>query len=193
MFGERLKEIRKKQGYTLEKLAELYNNTYQAGLNKGTLSKYENNKQEPMISVVDNLATILNVPTDYLLGRTNSLISHVSIGGRIKQRRLELNLSLDEVAAKLNKNRATVYRYESDDIKDLPTTVLEPLAKVLNTTPAYLMGWEKNLTKDNAALTVDLWSDTSLLNEVKKLNVLSEENRKTVFDMIDFLYQKEGH
>lgn len=193
MFGERLKEIRKKQGYTLEKLAELYNNTYQAGLNKGTLSKYENNKQEPMISVVDNLATILNVPTDYLLGRTNSLISHVSIGGRIKQRRLELNLSLDEVAAKLNKNRATVYRYENDDIKDLPTTVLEPLAKVLNTTPAYLMGWEKNLTKDNAALTVDLWSDTSLLNEVKKLNVLSEENKKTVFDMIDFLYQKEGH
>lgn len=117
----------------------------------------------------------------------------MTIGERIKQRRLELDLSVDEVASKLNKNRATIYRYESDDIKDLPTTVLEPLAKVLNTTPAYLMGWEENLTKDNAALTVDLWSDTPLLNEVKKLNVLSEENKKTVFDMIDFLYQKEGH
>lgn len=193
MFGERLKEIRKKQGYTLERLAELYNNTYQAGLNKGTLSKYENNKQEPMISVVDNLATILNVPTDYLLGRTNSLISHVTIGGRIKQRRLELGLSVDELATILNKNIATIYRYENEGIEELPTTVVESLAKVLNTTPAYLMGWEENLTKDNATLTVDLWSNTSLLNEVKKLNVLSEENKKTVFDMIDFLYQKEGH
>lgn len=63
------------------------------------------------------------------------------IGERIKQRRVELGLSVDEVAASLNKNRATIYRYESDYIKDLPITVLEPLADVLETTPADLMGW----------------------------------------------------
>ena len=42
----------------------------------------------------------------------------------------------------MNKNRATVYRYESDEIENMPTSVLEPLSKILNTTPAYLMGWE---------------------------------------------------
>lgn len=67
----------------------------------------------------------------------------MTIGQRIKNRRLELNLSVEEIAAKLGKNRATVYRYEKDDIKDLPITVLEPLAKVLETTPADLLGWEK--------------------------------------------------
>lgn len=67
----------------------------------------------------------------------------MTIGQRIKNRRIELNLSVDEVAEKLNKNRATIYRYEKDDIKELPITVLEPLAKVLETTPADLMGWEK--------------------------------------------------
>lgn len=66
----------------------------------------------------------------------------MTIGQRIKNRRIELNLSVDEVAEKLGKNRATVYRYEKDDIKDFPITVLEPLAKVLETTPADLMGWE---------------------------------------------------
>lgn len=67
----------------------------------------------------------------------------MKIGERIKNRRLELGLSVDEVANKLGKNRATIYRYEKDDIKDFPITVLEPLAKVLETTPADLMGWNK--------------------------------------------------
>ncbi len=67
MFSERLKKVRKSKGLTLDTLAEIYNQKYDAGLNKGTLSKYENNKQEPMISVVSNLATILDVSVDYLL------------------------------------------------------------------------------------------------------------------------------
>lgn len=66
----------------------------------------------------------------------------MTIGERIKQRRIELGLSVDELADKLNKNKATIYRYENNDIENFPTTVLEPLAKVLETTPAKLMGWE---------------------------------------------------
>ncbi len=66
----------------------------------------------------------------------------MTIGERIKQRRRELGLSVDELAEKLKKNRATIYRYESNDIENLPTTVLEPLANALNTTPAELMGWK---------------------------------------------------
>lgn len=70
----------------------------------------------------------------------------MTIGDRIKERRKELGLTVDELAERLGKNRATIYRYESNDIEKLPTTVLEPLAKVLNVTPAYLMGWKTNDT-----------------------------------------------
>ncbi|PWJ13919.1 LexA family protein [Ruminococcus flavefaciens] len=70
----------------------------------------------------------------------------MTIGERIKERRKELGLTVDELAERLGKNRATIYRYESNDIEKLPTTVLEPLAKVLNVTPAYLMGWKTNDT-----------------------------------------------
>lgn len=63
------------------------------------------------------------------------------IGERIKQRRLELGYTADVLAKMLNKNRATIYRYENGDIENMPIDVLEPLAKALNTTPAYLMGW----------------------------------------------------
>ena len=64
------------------------------------------------------------------------------IGERIKQRRLELGYTADMLAKMLNKNRATIYRYENGDIENMPIDVLEPLAKALNTTPAYLMGWK---------------------------------------------------
>ena len=70
----------------------------------------------------------------------------LTIGERIKARRKQLGLTVDELSERLGKNRATIYRYESNNIEKLPTTVLEPLAKALNTTPAYLMGWEEDNT-----------------------------------------------
>lgn len=66
----------------------------------------------------------------------------MDVGKRIKERRIELNISVDELAKRLNKNRTTVYRYEKGDIENLPMDILGPLAKALNTTPAYLMGWD---------------------------------------------------
>lgn len=63
------------------------------------------------------------------------------IGERIKKRRIELGMSADELGALINKSRATIYRYENGDVENMPTTVLEPLAEALKTTPAELMGW----------------------------------------------------
>ena len=98
----------------------------------------------------------------------------MTIGQRIKNKRIELGLSVDELAAKLNKNRATIYRYEKDDIKDLPITVLEPLAKVLETTPADLMGWSDSSAP---AATIKLYNvhcdteeESELILSYRKLN-----------------------
>ena len=65
----------------------------------------------------------------------------MTIGDRIKARRVQIGLTVDQVADRIGKNRATVYRYESNDIEKFPLDILPPLAEVLNTTPAYLMGW----------------------------------------------------
>lgn len=72
----------------------------------------------------------------------------MSVGQRIKLRRKELDLTVEEVAAKLGKNKATVYRYESDEIENLPITVIEPLAEILNVSPSYLMGWDEYSLND---------------------------------------------
>ncbi len=106
----------------------------------------------------------------------------MTIGNRIKNRRKEINLSVDEVAEKLNKNRATIYRYESDEIENLPITILEPLAKILNTTPAYLMGWDE--TEDDKITTIaahhdnENWTEEELkeIDEFKKFVLSKRKN-----------------
>lgn len=62
-------------------------------------------------------------------------------GDRIKTRRQELGFSVDDLAERIGKNRATIYRYENGDIENMPVGVIEPLAAALDTTPAYIAGW----------------------------------------------------
>ena len=54
-------------------------------------------------------------------------------------------MSADELGKRLGKDRSTIYRYEKGDIENLPLDVLEPIADALETTPAFLMGWEKKV------------------------------------------------
>lgn len=65
-----------------------------------------------------------------------------TVGDRIRRRRLELGLSVDDLARALGRNRTTIYRYENSYIEDLPSSVLEPLARVLDTTPEALLSWQ---------------------------------------------------
>ena len=73
----------------------------------------------------------------------------MTIGERIKQRRLEIGLSVDQLSDIIGKNRATIYRYESNEIERFPLDILYPLAEALRTSPAYLMGWEETAPPTN--------------------------------------------
>ena len=98
----------------------------------------------------------------------------MSIGNRIKKRRKEMKMSADKLAEKIGKNRATVYRYEKDEIETMPYDVLEPIAEALNVSPAYLMGWEEKEKTETVAAHLD-YSD------------LTEEEQKEVENFIDYI------
>lgn len=78
----------------------------------------------------------------------------MNVGKRIQARRKKLNLSVDDLAKRLGKNRTTIYRYEKGDIENLPLDALKPLAEILETSPAYLMGWEDTPKKKEPS-TID--------------------------------------
>ena len=68
----------------------------------------------------------------------------MNIGERIKERRLELGMTQEELADKVGfKTRASVSRLEGGD-RNIPISKLKKLAEVLDTTIGYLMGMEDN-------------------------------------------------
>lgn len=68
----------------------------------------------------------------------------MTTGQRMKSRRKEIGLSAERVAEILGISPATIYRYEKGDIEKVPGHLLGPIAKALQTTPAYLMGWDSS-------------------------------------------------
>ena len=66
VFGKRLKELRKANGYTIEQFADM------VGISKSTLGYYENDKRMPDIEILARIADTLNVNADYFIGRTNT-------------------------------------------------------------------------------------------------------------------------
>ena len=66
VFGKRLKELRKANGYTIEQFADM------VGISKSTLGYYENDKRMPDIEILARIADTLSVNADYLIGRTNT-------------------------------------------------------------------------------------------------------------------------
>lgn len=75
MFGKRLKELRESHALSMDKLIEMYNERFNAKMNKSTLSRYENNLQEPVYTAVVQLAELFGVSVDYLAGAKSSVFS----------------------------------------------------------------------------------------------------------------------
>lgn len=63
-FGSRMRTVRRQADLTLEQLAEKLQTT------KATLSRYENNKRYPDINILKEIARVLDVDVNYLLGVT---------------------------------------------------------------------------------------------------------------------------
>lgn len=113
----------------------------------------------------------------------------MTVGQRIKARREECGLSVIDLAERLGKARSTIYRYEGDEIQDMPITVLEPLAEALSTTPAYLMGWSDDPHDYGSMDFSDLDPEVvrELGNDPEKLyayrKALAADQERTSFEM----------
>lgn len=64
---------------------------------------------------------------------------------RIKERRLKLEMSYQDLSNATGISKSTLQRYETGYIKKVPINQIEILAKALHTTPSYLMGWDNTV------------------------------------------------
>lgn len=107
----------------------------------------------------------------------------MNIGQRIKNMRLKNNLTQDELALRINTTKQTIHKYENGIITNIPSSKIEAIANVLNTTPDYLMGW----TEETSHKSSDYEEILALLeampkqkreNAIEYLKFLSNQNDK---------------
>ena len=91
----RLKELRKENGYTQEDIAK------KLGLTKSAYGYYEQGKTVPDAHTLSKLANIFNVSVDYLLGRTD-------IKSDIKNNKLNIDEKEKDVEELLEKTMSQI-------------------------------------------------------------------------------------
>ncbi len=103
---------------------------------------------------------------------------------KIYNLRKEQNKTLEDVAAIVGVGKSTVRKWETGMIANMRRDKIAKLAKALNTTPAYLMGWtEEEESKKNDTITdiiLQLRSDSELLAMTAELCKLTPEQRAAV-------------
>lgn len=125
----------------------------------------------------------------------------MTIGEKIKQKRLELNLSQDELAKKCGyKSRSSINKIEL--ARDLPLNKIEVMAKALDVSPAYLMGWEEKRSQANdaAAVKVKDWMIISSGNKAEAIipddfvleyMMASDSVKKQIKDYAEYIMKKD--
>lgn len=84
----------------------------------------------------------------------------MSIGKQIRKRRKELNMSVDELARRIGKDRSTIYRYENGDIGNMPIDILPPMIEALETTPQELLS-TIIASNENLSRRAEIWFDAT--------------------------------
>lgn len=104
------------------------------------------------------------------------------VGQRIKNRRIELNLSQDELAAKAGISQRQVSRYERGE-SDLTGQVLIQMADALGTSADFLLG-RTNFSDDDFDTTdLDAWE----IEIIRMLRTVDRERRQKIANAVKAL------
>ena len=70
----------------------------------------------------------------------------MSLGSRLRERRQQLGLTLEEVAQAVGVSKSTVQKWESGTIEDMRLAKAAGLAKALKVSPLWIMGISESMT-----------------------------------------------
>lgn len=88
----------------------------------------------------------------------------MSIGSRIREAREAKNVTLETLGAACGTTKQTIYKYENGIVTNIPMDKVECIAKYLNISPAYIMGWENESGETDiglSAIDIAQWIDAS--------------------------------
>lgn len=121
-------------------------------------------------------------------------MQYEDIGQRIKNRRKELGINAADLASRLSLSKATLYRYENGDIKNIKLPVVEAMARQLRANPLWLIGKSDQKEADSMDDEDLLVMIDELIEYAKKTSflkangkTLAEEQRSIVITSLTLL------
>ena len=84
--------------------------------------------------------------------KEETMFTPKQVGERIKERRIELKLSMPELGKRIGVNKSTIQRYEAGGVDPTRTMIINGLAEALLTTPEWLTGLSNDKEYDNYTL-----------------------------------------
>ena len=113
------------------------------------------------------------------------------VADRIKECREELGMSADDLAKIIGKDRATIYRYEKDEIGNFPINVIQAMSVALSVNPAYLMGWsdDKNPPESKEPVTQ---LDDEHAGLIERYDALDQKRKDQLMAFLKFLESGTG-
>lgn len=111
----------------------------------------------------------------------------MTVGERIKEKRLEKGIAQIDLALKCGISKQTLYKYENNIVTNIPLNKITDLAVALNVTESYLMGWEDvEIVVEMANTDVALSNMSNRLKEYAlRLATLNSEDQEMIMKMID--------
>lgn len=109
---------------------------------------------------------------------------------KIKQLRLERDMTLEQVATIVGVGKSTVRKWETGMIANMKRDKIALLATALGTTPAHLMGWKEDSEQNTSPDTITLTEGETVLLELFRR--IPEENQAMVLEMIRVAVNKQG-
>ena len=97
----------------------------------------------------------------------------------IKMRRLELNMTMKELANKVGVSEGTISRWESGDIANMKRDKIAALAKALEVPPAVLMNWEEyDAERIKKNKEVKQLYDLATVSDIKNVEIVLDVLKK---------------
>lgn len=109
----------------------------------------------------------------------------MGMADRIKERRLAMNYTQEELAQKLGLQKSAIAKYEKGRVQNIKRSVIAQMANVLDCSPSYLMDWEKEDLK--ADFLFKTYTDPNieiLIEQYSRLDPESQNDLKKYMELL---------
>ena len=107
----------------------------------------------------------------------------MGMAGRIKERRLIMNYTQEELAGKLGLQKSAIAKYENGRVENIKRSIIANMANILECSPAYLMDWSEEVQEQKIITKEEQ-------NHLYKYRFIDDKGKHTIDTVLEMEYNR---